>query len=124
MSKTQANFSSSDDGGRDSHRTADDKLPVKNMTDWGCTADRIKAPVYSDRAYELCSQEGNEEFMKIKGQVHNIRTPTMLAKQKLHKDPWQSQSRIKSTPGEMRAPLKGPLEAPQRPFAVARKKKR
>lgn len=127
MSK-KINFSDpgqwSDSAGRRPHQNADDRLPVKNMKDWGCTDDRIKAPAYSDRAYDLCCPVGREEYSKIVGQIQNVRSPSMLAKQRLHKDAFQTGDRIASTPSQDRAPLKGPQEAPQTPFAVGRKKKR
>lgn len=119
----KAEFPSGQDGRRP-HQNADDRLPVKSMTDWGCTDTRIQAPRYSDRAYELCCPVGMEEYSKICGQIQNVRTPTMLAKQRLHKDAFQTQDRIKSTSGQDRAPMKGTQEEAQRPMFVARKKKR
>jgi hypothetical protein len=111
--------------GRRPHRNADDRLPVKNMTDWGCTDTRIKEPRYSDRAYELCCPVGMEEYSKISGQIQNVRTPRMLAKQRYSKDDFQTQDRIQAAPAELSAPLKGPkTAAPNRPFFNGRKKKR
>jgi hypothetical protein len=121
MSK-KAEFKAGEEGRRP-HQNADDRLPVRNMVDWGCTNGKIKEPRYSDRSYDLCCPYGTEETAKIVGQVRNIRTPTMLAKQRLHKDPFQTQDRIQATPGQDSAPLKV-QEAPSRPFVVARKKKR
>lgn len=123
MSK-KAEFGSKDLVGRRSHRNADDRLPVKNMVDWGCTDDRIKEPRYSDRAYELCCPVGMEEYSKITGQIQNVRAPWMLAKQRISKDDFQTQDRIQSTPGKTSAPLKGPSEEAHRPFFGGRKKKR
>lgn len=114
----------SESTGRRRHQNADDRLPVRNMTDWGCTEDRIREPRYADRAYELCCPVGMEEYSKIVGQIQNVRTPTMLAKQRLHKDSFQTQDRIQSTPGKATAPLKGPQEEKSRPFFGGRKKKR
>ena len=102
---------------------ADDRLPVRNMTDWGCTESVIKEPRYADRAYQLCCPVETEAFSKIKGQVRDIRTPTILGKARFHKDAFESGDRIASTPGKDQAPLER-MEERARTFFTARKKER
>lgn len=110
------------DIGRTPHRIADQRLPVKNMTDWGCTENTIKEPRYAERAYELCCPVGQEEYNKIVGQIQNVRAPYVLAKQKFFKDAFQTQDRIQSTPGTQLH--SGRVEEKSRPFAVGRSKER
>jgi hypothetical protein len=109
--------------GRRRKANADERLPVKNMADWGCTESVIKEPRYADRAYELCCPVETEEFSKIKGQVRNIRTPSMLGKARYHKDAFESADQIASTPGKEQAPLHR-MEERSRAFFTARKKER
>jgi len=120
----KAEFESGDLNGRRIKSNADNLLPVRNMVNYGCNGKVIKAPVYSDRAYQLCSPVGCEEFNKIVGSIQDIRPPTMLAKQRYHKDDFQTQDRIRSTPGYSPAQLTGPLEQKPRPFFGGRKKER
>lgn len=87
------------------HRTADELLPVRNMADWGCTEHLIKAPRYADRAFVLCSQVRVQPYQKIAGQINDgTAPPTMLDKQS-HKKPSFSVPMSKSTPGKDKAPL-------------------
>ena len=109
--------------GRRPKANADDRLPVKNMASWGCTESVIKEPRYAERAYQLCCPVETEEFSKIKGQVRNIRTPSMLGKARYHKDAFESGDRVQSTPGKDSAPLQRSEER-SRPFFTARKKER
>jgi hypothetical protein len=122
-SPKKAQFESGETGRR-RKVNADDRLPVKNMADWGCTGSVIKEPRYSDRSYELCCPVGYEEYSKIVGQTQNVRTPTMIAKARYHKDAFQSPDRISSTPGKDPAPLGKRSVEPPRQFFVARKKQR
>jgi hypothetical protein len=119
----KANFPNDAWAERRAKANADDRLPVKNMVDHGCTDDVIKAPTYADRSYQICCPVGQEEFSKITGQIQNVRTPSMLAKARLHKDAFQSPDRMKATPGKDPTTFSR-SEEKQRPFFGPRKKKR
>lgn len=105
------------------HRTADELLPVRNMVDWGCTDSVIKAPRYADRAFVLCSPVAGQSFQKIAGQINDYPAPpTMLDKQS-HKAPSFTVPMSKSTPNKDKAPLSAG-EAPRARFHPFRSKTR
>jgi hypothetical protein len=102
------------------HRTADELLPVKNMADWGCTSDVIKAPQYADRAFVLCSQVRVQPYQKIAGQINDgTAPPTMLDKQS-HKTPSLTVPMSKSTPAKSE-PDWGAGEEKQTPYPGRKK---
>jgi hypothetical protein len=97
------------------HLTPDELLPVKNMADWGCDGKVIKAPVYADRAYQLCCPVDVQQYQKISGQIRNSDDPPSMLQKAAHKKPYFRTPMTQSTPGKQLADW-GAGEEKQTPF--------